>query len=426
MLDFAFLVIFKTLLAMRANDVTTARSHRGWPKGLKKTKGIQLTDSDDLFSLGIILSNSNPIASTPPRVSKRHKNVTIMVDRNPAVFVPLSRRKRTPRVPISCVDDVLIDTTNFSREPECTIMPKSVEINSIKKIDIDLVIDRFNCAVKLIHTTAPNLNVELPSIQTMDANDPSFETLNAIVDLPVQSNVEASESISTPPLSSADVALDIAIQSVAGTQMFLPVSDTEWKKVTEAQDENRKKNNEWAKNKFGSWRVFMGIDTSKTIEVLTYDEFRELLLKFFLAVCKSSSKRYPTGSLMGFMKAFNRLLCKEQGHRIRVTKTLEIPFDIMKNPFFIGATKSLLKSMEKSRDVGVNKGRRKVDALTWEAERKILDHPLHAITDPRGCQMRFAFYCFVTYLIQGNRELYSLKRNDFLLEYDCNNILCLW
>ena len=77
----------------------------------------------------------------------------------------------------------------------------------------------------------------------------------------------------------------------------------------------------------------MGIDTSKTIEELTYDEFGELFSKFFLAVCKSSGQRYPTGSLMGFMKAFNRLLCKEQGRRIWVTKTLEILFDIMKNPF---------------------------------------------------------------------------------------------
>lgn len=128
---------------------------------------------------------------------------------------------------------------------------------------------------------------------------------------------------------------------------------------------------------------------------------------------------------MGFMMAFNRLLCKEQARRVRRTKILETPFDIMKNPFFISANKSLLKSMEKSRDAGVNKGRRKVDALTWEAERKILDHPLHAITDPRGCQMRFAFYCFVIYLIRGNKELYSLRRNDFQLEYDCNNILCL-
>ena len=227
MLDFAFLVIFKTLLAMRANDVTTARSHRGRPKGLKKTKGIQLTDLDDLFSLGINLSNSNPFASTPPRVSKRHKNVTIMADGDPAVFVPLSRRKRSRRVPISCMDDVLIDTTNFSREPECTIMPKSIEVNSVEKMDTNLVISRSNCAVKLIHTTAPNLNVELPSIQTMDANGPSFETLNTIVDLPVQSNVEASECISTPPLSSADAALDFAIQPVARTQMFLFVFDTE-------------------------------------------------------------------------------------------------------------------------------------------------------------------------------------------------------
>ena len=273
MLDFAFLVIFKTLLAMRANNVTTTRSRRGRPKGLKKTKGIQLTDSDDLFSLGINLSNSN---------HKRHKNVTIMANGNPIVFIPLNHRKRSPRIPISCVDDVLIDTTNFSREFECTIMPKSIEVNSVEKMDTNLVISRSNCAVKLIHTTAPNLNVELPSIQTMHANGPSFETLNAIVDLPVQSNVEASESISTPPLSSAHVALDFAIQPVARTQMFLPIFDTEWKKVTEVEGENSKKNNEWVRNKFNSWRVFMGIDTSKTIEELTYDEFGRAALEILL------------------------------------------------------------------------------------------------------------------------------------------------
>jgi len=108
---------------MRADEVTVVKSLRGRPKDLTKTKAMQLTDSNDLFSLGINLSSSIPIAVTPPRISKWHKNVTIMADEDSAVIVPVRRRKRSAHVsivnPTSCVDHVLIDTTNFSREPEC-------------------------------------------------------------------------------------------------------------------------------------------------------------------------------------------------------------------------------------------------------------------------------------------------------------------
>ena len=99
----------------------------------------------------------------------------------------------------------------------------------------------------------------------------------------------------------------------------------------------------------------------------------------------------------------------------------EPPFDIRKNPFFIDCSKSLLLAMEHSRDAGANKKRRKVNAITWEQELLILNHKLHQPTDPRGCQMRFAFFCFVIFLIRGNKEIYKLQVDDFCIEYDQQN-----
>lgn len=68
-------------------------------------------------------------------------------------------------------------------------------------------------------------------------------------------------------------------------------------------------------------------------------------------------------------------------------------FDIRKNPFFIDANKSLLITMEHSRDEGANKKRRKVDVLIWEQELLILNHELHQVTPRLPDETRIFLLC---------------------------------
>lgn len=289
---------------MSADDVTVRRSRRGRPKGLMKTRVSQLIDPDDLFNLGINLSNSSRVAVTPPRVSKRHKNARIMADGVPTVIVPVSSRRklRSARVStvnsISCEGGVLIDTTNFSREPECTIVQKPIEVDircstpgisrptsppapctSPRTPSEDPVTVRSNCAVKLIHTTcAPNLDVELPSFQTEDADGPAIETLDTEVHVPVTvvSNVPV-----TAPLASVVAVTNSAIQPVAGTQMFLSVSDEEWKKVTKTKVTTTKK-------------IMSGQETSSTHGVYSWALIHQRRLKS--SVMMSSESFFPNSS----------------------------------------------------------------------------------------------------------------------------------
>lgn len=56
---------------------------------------------------------------------------------------------------------------------------------------------------------------------------------------------------------------------------------------------------------------------------------------------------------------------------------LEIPFQIQKHPWFLCTNQALQTAMKNSREAGANKGRQKVDGLTYEDEIKILGYPFY-------------------------------------------------
>ena len=165
----------------------------------------------------------------------------------------------------------------------------------------------------------------------------------------------------------------------------------------------------------------MRMSTEQKIEEILYSELGGLLPKFLLMCCKCNGERYPLASLISIFMAFQCILYKEQGKQVKQLCINKPSFDIRKNPFFIDCKKSLVIAMEHSRDAGANKKRRKVDALIWEQELLILNHELHQSINPRGCQMRFAFFCSVIFLIWGNKEIYKLQVDDFSVEYDQQN-----
>lgn len=81
-------------------------------------------------------------------------------------------------------------------------------------------------------------------------------------------------------------------------------------------------------------------------------------------VCKSTGELYPIGSLMSMLMAFQRLICKEQERRINESGIVETTFDICKHPFFYSCRRGSQSALEASKNAGINKKRRKVDAIT--------------------------------------------------------------
>lgn len=201
---------------------------------------------------------------------------------------------------------------------------------------------------------------------------------------------------------------------------FIPEGDAEqeWDNLLSEIHNPSYKNDNWARNKFRKWRKHMKLDHTVEIEKIPLKTFGEELVKFFLMLCKNSGERYPTVSIMNFFMGFNRILIMEQKRRIIETGIVEPQFCIQSHPWFLGAGRAVLRAMELSRNSGVNKDRRKVDALSYEDEIKILSHPLHQANYPDGVHMRFAYYCFVVFLIRGNTKLYNLLLKDFELGTD--------
>ena len=178
------------------------------------------------------------------------------------------------------------------------------------------------------------------------------------------------------------------------------------------------KSNSWIKNRFNSWRCASGLDISIPLESLPLKELAEMLVKFFFVLKKKNGKRYPSQSVMGIYKGFNRIMCKVQSNRIDETGVNEEQFVMHSHPIFGRVNKSVILAMKKSIMAGANKERRKVDYFTNDDELKILAHPLHQATFPTGVQKRFAWYCTTVFLIRGNNELYFLRLADFTLGID--------
>ena len=121
---------------------------------------------------------------------------------------------------------------------------------------------------------------------------------------------------------------------------------------------------------------------------------------------------------MNLYNSFQRIIQRAQRKRIEETNQIEPVFIITEHPFFMSVNRAVNEAMLMSRNAGANKGRRKVSCLSFDDERKILDHPEHQITSPRGLQKRVVYYCTVVFLIRGNNEMWGLQYNDFTIGVD--------
>jgi hypothetical protein len=68
---------------------------------------------------------------------------------------------------------------------------------------------------------------------------------------------------------------------------------------------------------------------------------------------------------VNLLQAFNRILCHAQVESIILTRVLEAQFNIKKRPWFKGAIKVIEDAMKRSKDVGTNKERCKVDYINF-------------------------------------------------------------
>ena len=102
---------------------------------------------------------------------------------------------------------------------------------------------------------------------------------------------------------------------------------------------------------------------------------------------------------MNLYNSFQRIIQRAQRKRIEETNQVEPVFIITEHLFFMSVNRAVNEAMFMSRNLGANKGCRKVSCLSFEDERKILDHSAHQIDTPRGLQKRVVYYCIVVFLI---------------------------
>ena len=151
----------------------------------------------------------------------------------------------------------------------------------------------------------------------------------------------------------------------------------------------------------------MNYDSNIPVEDLLLVDLLEMLCKFFSVVCKLDGSLYPPASLMNLYMSFNQMICRAQDDRVCQTNISELEFRITKHPLFIKTTCAVVSSMQKSRDARVEIKRRKVEAISYEEERLMFDHPDNHANFPCSAKKHFVFYSFVVFLMRGNKELYN-------------------
>ena len=86
---------------------------------------------------------------------------------------------------------------------------------------------------------------------------------------------------------------------------------------------------------------------------------------------------------------------------------------ISEHHFFQQTNAAVEMAMELSRARGFNLPRKKPKSLSLAEESRILNHPLHQLTSPRGIQLRMLWFCVSQFIIRDNTECYELRYQDF-------------
>ena len=281
------------------------------------------------------------------------------------------------------------------------------------------------CSVTISSATDP-ISTTVARGLSFDSDNPV--TLHSENDIPSTGTIVAESadgSVVTNPANS-DLVLDGVCNTEQSIEYVEPVGDSSFLNHEELEFQQLMKNefnpsaaNErWARNRFAAWRKENGMDPSVRLEDIPLQELGQLLARFFFVACKMNKELYPAASLMNLYKSYNRILIRAQDDRVNATGVSEPRFSVMVHPFFINTNKAIQNAMKRSRAVGVGRVRRKVDALTFEQEKRILACAIHQCNTPNGVHKRWAFYCFVVFLVRGHSELYNLRFGDFKHGFD--------
>lgn len=162
--------------------------------------------------------------------------------------------------------------------------------------------------------------------------------------------------------------------------------------VSEGGENPSAKVDKWATNRLAAFRKQLKLNLSVDWTQLPPAEIVALLVKFFERACKLSGARYPTESLMGLYRAFNRMLCRSQSLRVIATGVMEPSFSMRTCPMFAPVVTACVLAMKKSRAAGVNVKRKKAAVITLQDEAVILADVSTNPLCPRGLQRRTLYY----------------------------------
>ena len=183
--------------------------------------------------------------------------------------------------------------------------PTEIDLSCSRQIDFTnnlllLVIDNRSLAVSndIVFST-----LEVHDVQAPESN--SSDVASQILVTNQSCGSKASSSRARSNFEHGTSSLQPKQNSGIG---FLELSDANWRKVIEDTSDKSIKVNNWARNKFDSWRIFMGMSTEWKIEEIQYPELGGLVAKFLLMCCKCNGERYPSASLMSIFMAFQRIL----------------------------------------------------------------------------------------------------------------------
>ena len=166
--------------------------------------------------------------------------------------------------------------------------------------------------------------------------------------------------------SSQELVVHVAHTIFPSSLEFLDLDQVDFNGVQNDDESNNYRNERWCITRFNAWHRHMNIATDIPVEKIPLQELGVILSKFFLMVCKVDGSRYATESIKNLLMSSNRIILREQNTRINLIGNEEVEFNIQRHPWFIGACRAVQKAMTKSKDLGANKPRRKVEPLTYE------------------------------------------------------------
>lgn len=312
-------------------------------------------------------------------------------DKIDSLFRSTESENEVPENAITSTVDLSVSTVESLGDPTSTV---GLFVSTVESL-----------GVPASHVKAAS-SIKFPVTSTSTTEDDAHVADDsAVVDAFTES--ESCDSEDLEPISG-----DLTPSSQCQRSRFFSLDPSMVQRVKELKRGKSHKNNNWAINWLNAWRSEVGKDLTP-IDQMEYGALADDLLQFFLCICKDNGQRYPSGSIRNFHRSFNRILRDAQRVRIAQTKVNEEPFCIETNPYFLEVSAAVVASMEKSRDSGVNKARRKPKCLSFAEEALILNHESQSLQNNVGVLKRILWFNTSYFMIRGNKEMHKLKYKDF-------------